>query len=101
CRTYNYASPLGPRYAGTSSTTAAPVPLTGSPTLRVVTFNVQYGQHIDRAIALLESSAALRDADVIALQEMDAAGTRRIATALDMSYVYYPASVAPATGRDF
>jgi len=32
----------------------------------------------------------LRDADVIALQEMDAAGTQRIATALGMSYVYYP-----------
>jgi len=101
CRTYNYASPLGPRYAGTASTTAAPAPLTDTPTLRIVTFNVQYAQHIDRAIALLESSAALRDADVIALQEMDAPGTQRIAAALGMSYVYYPASVAPATGRDF
>ena len=101
CRTYNYASPLGPRYAGTSSTAASPVPLTGAPTLRVVTFNVQYAQHVDRAIALIESSAALRTADIIALQEMDAPGARRIAEALAMSYVYYPASVAPATGRDF
>jgi len=101
CRTYNYASPLGPRYAGAGATTALPVPLTDSALLRVVTFNVQYAQHVDRAIALLESSAALRNADVIALQEMDAMGTQRIATALGMSYVYYPASVAPATGRDF
>jgi endonuclease/exonuclease/phosphatase family metal-dependent hydrolase len=101
CRTYNYASPLGPRYAGASSITAVPVPRRDSSTLRVVTFNVQYAEHIDRAIALLESSAALRNADIIALQEMDAPGARRIAEALAMSYVYYPASVAPATGRDF
>jgi len=93
--------PARAAYAGTASTTAAPAPLTDTPTLRIVTFNVQYAQHIDRAIALLESSAALRDADVIALQEMDAPGTQRIAAALGMSYVYYPASVAPATGRDF
>jgi endonuclease/exonuclease/phosphatase family metal-dependent hydrolase len=101
CRTYNYVSPLGPRYAGTSAAPAPPVSRTSPPALRVVTFNVQYAEHIDRAIALLESSAALRNADIIALQEMDAPGARRIAAALAMSYVYYPASVAPKTGRDF
>jgi endonuclease/exonuclease/phosphatase family metal-dependent hydrolase len=44
---------------------------------------------------------ALRDADVIALQEMDDAGTSAIARALSLNYVYYPGAVHPKTGRDF
>jgi endonuclease/exonuclease/phosphatase family metal-dependent hydrolase len=102
CQVHNYPSPLGPRYAGVVSPASSSTTLASGPyAFRVVTFNVQYAQHVDRAIALIESSAALRNADIIALQEMDAAGTQRIARALVMAYVYYPASVAPATGRDF
>ena len=101
CWSYNYRSPLGPRYAETM----LPVPVvavsSGSRTLRVVTFNVQYAIHIDEAIALIKSTPALRDADVITLQEMDAPGARRIADALHMAYVYYPACVERKTQRDF
>ena len=101
CRTYNYESPFGPRYAGIHPRELPTVPAGAAISIRVVTFNVQFARHVDRAIALLRSSAALRGADVITLQEMDASGARRIAEALSMSYVYYPASVAPETGRDF
>ena len=43
----------------------------------------------------------LRGADVIMLQEMDAPATQRIAAAMGMAYVYYPAGVHPRTHRDF
>jgi endonuclease/exonuclease/phosphatase family metal-dependent hydrolase len=69
--------------------------------LRIVTFNVQFAKHIDEAIRLLQSAEPLQGADVIALQEMDAPGTERIARALGMFYVYYPATVHPQTRRDF
>jgi endonuclease/exonuclease/phosphatase family metal-dependent hydrolase len=69
--------------------------------MRVVTFNIQFAKHIDEAIRLLETAPELRDADVIALQEMDALGTEKIAAALGMHYVYYPASIHPHTKRDF
>ena len=95
---HNYLEPEGPRYVGGPS----PVP-TASPradgSLRVVTFNVEYGKRIPEAIAALRANA-LRGADVITLQEMDAPGTAAIAEALGLNYVYYPAS-RPSTGRDF
>src|SRR5258706_8725441 len=69
--------------------------------LRVVTYNVQWGKHIDRAINVLQTRAPLPDADIVVLQEMDAEGTRRIADALGMSWVYYPAAVHPKLGHDF
>jgi endonuclease/exonuclease/phosphatase family metal-dependent hydrolase len=43
----------------------------------------------------------LRDADVVALQEMDDAGTETIARALSLNYVYYPGAVHPKTRKNF
>jgi endonuclease/exonuclease/phosphatase family metal-dependent hydrolase len=106
---FNYTSPEGPRYSGgflprpardtVSSVSSGPRP--DARGLRLVTFNIQFARHVDSAIALLGSAAPLRQADVITLQEMDPEGTSRIAQALGMSYVYYPATVHPKTGRDF
>lgn len=101
CWSYNYTSPLGPRYGSSVAPAPAAVAHGGDGVLRVVTFNVQYARQVDRAIALIESAPELRDADVIMLQEMDPAGTRHIADALHMAYVYYPASIARKTRRDF
>jgi endonuclease/exonuclease/phosphatase family metal-dependent hydrolase len=47
------------------------------------------------------TTPALRSADVVALQEVDAAATNRISQALGMSYVYYPAMLHPKYERDF
>jgi len=69
--------------------------------LRIVSYNIEFGRQVDAAIALLASDTALRGADVILLQEMDAPGTRRIASALGMWHVYYPAILHRGTGRDF
>lgn len=92
----NYADASGPRYA-MARAVREPAPRQ----LRVVSFNVKYATHVERAIALLRGDEALRGADVVLLQEMDARGAQTIADSLAMSYVYYPATRSPQTGRDF
>jgi endonuclease/exonuclease/phosphatase family metal-dependent hydrolase len=69
--------------------------------VKVVSFNIKFGQHVDSAIALLTSDTTLQDPDVLLLQEMDEPGTKLIAEALGMSYVYYPAMLRVNTKRDF
>ena len=101
CRTgTDYPSAIGPRHAGSPPNTA--VASRAQPeTLRIVSFNIEFARRIDPAIALLTSDTALRNADVILLQEMDAPGTKRVADALGMWYVYYPAIFHRRTRRDF
>jgi endonuclease/exonuclease/phosphatase family metal-dependent hydrolase len=98
-RAVSYLDPAGPLHR---------LPREGSPPpgdvpreLRVVTFNVAYALEIDRAIEVLRETPALRGADVVALQEMDAPGAERIARALEMSSVYFPSGVHPKYERDF
>ena len=93
----NYTDPDGPRYAGGTAVVTGD---TSAAALRVVSFNIEYALRVDTAIAVLAGDPALRDADVILLQEMDENGTRRIADTLGMWYVYYPAVFRFKTGRD-
>jgi endonuclease/exonuclease/phosphatase family metal-dependent hydrolase len=67
----------------------------------VVTFNLKWGQEVDRAVELLSRPGPLRDADLVVLQEMDEAGTARVARALGYRYVYVPSAVHPVPNRDF
>lgn len=99
CRAGQNYSGAGPRYAGPPPAAAAR--RAGGDTLRLVTFNIAYARHVEEAITLLAAEPALRGADVVLLQEMDAPGTRRIAEALGLGYVYYPAIVHHRTERDF
>jgi endonuclease/exonuclease/phosphatase family metal-dependent hydrolase len=105
CRTgRNYESPAGPRYAGGPGPRPdAPRPDTprDSATLRIVSFNLEFGQHVPGAIGMLTSEPALRGADVILLQEMDEPGTRQMAEALGLWYVYFPAIYHLRTRRQF
>jgi endonuclease/exonuclease/phosphatase (EEP) superfamily protein YafD len=94
--TVNYTDPAGPRYAA-----AGPSHPEEPDTLRVVSFNVKFAEHVPAAIALLREPGPLREMDVLLLQEMDEVGTRQIADALGFAYVYYPATLHPLTGRDF
>ncbi len=95
----NYMDSVGPRFSG-----AAPphvqTPASGD-TLRVVTFNIQFAQEPERAVAALTRNPELSGADVVLLQEMDLPGTRYIARELGMAYVYYPATRHYKHGRDF
>jgi endonuclease/exonuclease/phosphatase family metal-dependent hydrolase len=101
CRTgRNYPSSEGPRYAGHPK---APDPgaIRDTTTLRVISFNIEFALHVDSAIAVLASNPALRDADVLLLQEMDEKATRRIGDSLHLWYVYYPAIFHLRTHRLF
>jgi len=91
----NYTDPGGPRFAVQAH------PADQRSILKVVTFNIRYAREIDSAIVVLMQDPELHDADVIALQEMDEDGVQRIAKALGMSYVYYPAVHHPVDKKDF
>jgi endonuclease/exonuclease/phosphatase family metal-dependent hydrolase len=92
----NYDDPAGPILTGT--TTSPPRP---SIELRVVTFNIAFARHVDRAADLLNRPGPLKDADVLLLQEMDGPGTESLAAALSMNHVYVPAAIHPSSRRDF
>lgn len=92
----NYTDRDGPRYSGSYARSDRQL----SEPLRVVSFNIKFGEAIDEAITELSQDEHLAQADVILLQEMDAAGVDRIARALELSYVYYPAS-SHRHGKDF
>jgi endonuclease/exonuclease/phosphatase family metal-dependent hydrolase len=94
CAPFTYAAPDGPRYAGRNAADDE-----DDPDVLVVSFNVEYGRHVDEAIAALQSEPDLRGADIILMQEMDADGVRRVAEALHRDFVYYPGS--SGDGHDF
>lgn len=101
CRTgRDYPGATGPRYANATPDSSAayrPEP----DRLRIVSFNIAFARDIDGAISLFRSEPAMKDADVILLQEMNAGGTHRIARALEMGYVYYPALFHRRARQDF
>ena len=96
----NYLEPGAPVYEFHREAEPPEAPAAAQP-LRVVSFNIAYAIEIERAIEVLRGTEALRDADLIALQEMDAPGTERIAKALGMNAVYFPSGVHPKHERDF
>jgi endonuclease/exonuclease/phosphatase family metal-dependent hydrolase len=93
----NFVDASGPRYVGEHA--PADPPFRGQ--LKVVSWNIRFGEAIDVAIEELRSVAVLQDADVLLLQEMDEKGVARIATALGYNYVYYPASIHNKVDRPF
>ncbi|MEQ8329462.1 MAG: endonuclease/exonuclease/phosphatase family protein [Longimicrobiales bacterium] len=100
CRTGRlYPEPAAPRFADLA--VDAPPSDGWRDTIRIVSFNVEYGQEVDSALAVLQREPDLGGADLVLLQEMDEHGTRRIAEALGMAWVYYPAVYRYATERNF
>lgn len=94
----NYLEAESPRYSGGP---AEQQQLATPDTLRIASFNIEFAMRIDSALAVLQNAPALHGAQIILLQEMDAESTRRIANALNMWYVFYPASFHFRTRRDF
>jgi endonuclease/exonuclease/phosphatase (EEP) superfamily protein YafD len=95
----NYTDPGGPVLRGSNG--AAPAAGDRNGDIRVVTFNVKFARHVDRAVALLRRPGPLSGADVLVLQEMDGTGTEVVARALGMNHAYVPSAVHPAEDRDF
>lgn len=96
--TINLSDPAGPKFEGRFAPAVASAPTTR--TVRVVTFNIKLSRQIDRAIGVLQGDS-LRGADLVALQEMDEVGVRRIARALGLNYVFYPGVIHPTDHRYF
>ncbi len=99
----NYLDPSGPvyeeHYAAPDTVVSAGSRTDGS--IRVVSFNIAFAEHIDRALEILEESEPLQSFDVLMLQEMDPPGVDRIARELGLNYVYFPSGVHPRKDRDF
>ena len=99
----NYLDLSGPiyvdHYAAADSATGNRLRLQGP--VRVVSFNIAFAIHIDRALEVLKESEPLRDFDVLTLQEMDAPGVERIAREMGLNYVYFPSGIHPKKDRDF
>ena len=92
----NYDGPSPPIFVGQRS-----LGVREGTDLRVVTFNVKFGEQIERAADLLSRPGPLRGADVLVLQELDVIGTERLAYALGMNYVYVPSAIHPSSHRPF
>ena len=88
CRTgRNYPDAISPRYTGTATPLAEP---SHHDTLRVVSYNIEFSQEVQRAIRELKNHPSMRQADVLLLHEMTAPAAKTIADSLRMSFVYYP-----------
>lgn len=92
----NFVGTAGPRFTGRFG----PEDPTFDGQLKVVSWNIRFGEKVDAAIEELRSVDKLADADVLLLQELDETGVEQIARALHYNYVYYPASIH-RHGRSF
>lgn len=98
CRSVtNFPNPEDPLYAGNYSDGVSEF----DGTLKVVTWNIAFGENIEEAIAGLSENEDLQGADIILLQEMDESGTETIAQTLGYNYVYYPASIHSHHNKNF
>ena len=95
----NLLSLSGPRFEGQYAPARPPAESSDS-AIRIVTFNIRFAREIGRAIEVLRSDS-LREADILALQEMDETGAERIARTLGYDYAFYPAVIHPTSGRYF
>lgn len=87
------ATPFVGAYATTIST--------NSPNLRLVTWNIQYGEDVEAAATALFENENLNKADVLLLQEMDETAVSQIAQDLQLNYIYYPASIHSHHDKNF
>ena len=92
----NYDDPSAPLYFGGTAAPRDP-----GTTLRVVSFNLKWGEHVERAANLFSRPGPLRHADLVVLQEMDREATERLGHALGLAWVYVPSAVHPVSKRDF
>jgi endonuclease/exonuclease/phosphatase family metal-dependent hydrolase len=79
---------------------APPAPAAAE-SLVVASYNIQYGEDIDLALADLRAEPHLARADLLLLQEMHPDSTALLAEELGYDFVYYPASITPARDRLF
>lgn len=69
--------------------------------LRVVSWNLHFGEKLDDVVATLENASELQDADLLLLQEINAEGVERIAGRLRYNYTFYPTVFSRKRQSDF
>lgn len=69
--------------------------------IRVVSWNIQFGVNVEAATRELAEYPAMQDADIILLQEMDEVGTAAMAASLSLNWVYAAPGVHKQSGRNF
>ena len=97
----NLSDPVGPRFEGRYAPAVATVTAPTAPAVLVATFNVKLARRVDRAIEVIRATPALRDADVLTMQELDDEGADSLARALGLNYVYYPGAIHPTDHKLF
>jgi endonuclease/exonuclease/phosphatase family metal-dependent hydrolase len=102
CTATNFLDPEGPRYYETGkSEQPGGASLEPDAALRLVSFNIEYGREIEGALKLLRETDALRDPDVLLLQEMSGLGVVRIADGLGLNYLYFPSGIHPQARQEY
>ncbi len=72
-----------------------------SDSLVCVSYNIEYSEKLEQALADLTADPRLRHPDILLLQEMDPEGVAFLAGHLGMNYHYYPSFISPHHGRLF
>ena len=72
-----------------------------SDSLVCVSYNIEYSEKLEQALADLTADPRLRNPDILLLQEMDPEGVAFLAGRLGMNYYYYPSFISPHHGRLF
>ena len=70
-------------------------------TIKVVSYNIKFGERIKEAREEIRRQDELRDPDIILLQEVDGEGIEWIAREGKFNFIYFPASVHGKHDKDF
>lgn len=92
-----YAPEEVPVHRGRAAVASPAVP----DSLRLVCWNIQYGNEVGKALAELRAHPRLRDPDLLLVQELDPEGAALLADSLGLHHVYRAASVSPHHARLF
>jgi endonuclease/exonuclease/phosphatase family metal-dependent hydrolase len=98
----NYEEPELPIFTGAyGATTAVSLSPSSPTTLKIISYNINFGHTYAEATQEIQTIPALQNPDILLLQEMDEIGCEMMAQTLAMNYVYYPASIHNQHGRNF
>ena len=93
----NYMDSEGPSLFGSYSEQR----LVHCDTIKVVSFNIKFGEKIKEAGEEIRRQEVLRDPDIVLLQEMDGKGVESIAREGKYNFIYFPASMHGKNDKDF
>lgn len=71
------------------------------PKVKVISYNIKYGEELAEAIKEISTAASLKGANIVLLQEMDEISIEKMASALNMNYLYYPSAYNKKNKKNF